>query len=170
MIKFISLVPLSTALVVLVIGTGVGIASALAKEMAVAGYIENAWLEDKSIVVKAKLDTGAENSSIHAPNFRTFKRGRDTWVRFRLAKDNGEAVDIERPVVRTARIRRSGADVDARPVIELDVCVAGVTARVEFNLANRSRMNYPVLIGRSFLAGRILVDSGQKFVGSRKCR
>lgn len=144
-------------------------APCMAAEPVIAGWIENAWLEGSAIKVRAKLDTGAKSSSINAPDRTLFSRGGEDWLRFRLSNIDGASIEIERRIIRHVRIRRAGADTETRPVIALTVCVAGQTAEAEFTVADRTGMDYQILIGRSFLAGTMLVDSGRTYLGSGRC-
>ncbi len=144
-------------------------ANTVRAESKVAGWIENAWLNGAELVLKAKLDTGAKSSSINAPHYETFKRDSQQWVRFQITNSAGQSLDIESRIVRVARIRRSGVKTAERPVITLPLCVAGQRAEAEFTLADRSGMNYQMLIGRTFMANRILVDSSRTYVGSGRC-
>lgn len=142
---------------------------AAASDKAVAGWVEDAWIGSPPIRIKAKLDTGADNSSINAPVYREFEKDGRRFVSFKLINNSGEERDIEKPVERVATVKRSGSASKERPVILLHVCVGGVTSEVEFTMADRSALNYPVLIGRSFLAGKLLVDSGRTFIAPSGC-
>lgn len=134
-----------------------------------AGWIETAWLAGHALALDAKLDTGADTSSINAGSFETFSKDSRQWVRFQLKGRDGETRVIEAPVLRTARIRRAGAGVTERPVILLSVCVAGRSGEAEFTLADRTGMDFAMLIGRGFLAGRLMVDSARTRVGDGAC-
>ncbi len=140
--------------------------------LSVAGWIERVWLQEdgKRVSVRAKLDTGAKSSSINAPQYREFKRGGKTWLSFAVTNNKGQTIEIEAPLLRIARIRRAGVKVRERPVVELGICVGGHHGVTEFTLADRSDLNYPVLIGRRFLKDRILVDSGRSFSASGLCK
>lgn len=137
----------------------------------VAGWVERVFIRAQGewVSLKAKLDTGARTSSLDAPGYRVFDKDGAAWVSFELANGKGEPVAVSVPVTRTVQIRRAGAGVDERPVIELEVCLGGVRGRVEFTLADRSAMTYPVLVGRRFLAGRVLVDPGRTFLAAAVC-
>lgn len=144
----------------------------------VAGYIANASLpglgtgpnSGRSIRLKAKLDTGADTSSINAPNNERFLRNGKPWVRFKIRDGNGIAVTIEKEIIRIVRVKRSETVTSARPVIRLTLCVAGITGETEFTLADRRHLDYQLLIGRKFLQGRILVDSAQKLMHPDSCK
>lgn len=139
--------------------------------LSIAGWIENAWLmqDGKQLSVEAKLDTGAKSSAINAPDYRAFMRNGEKWISFSVTNNKGEGIEVEAPFLRNARIRRAGVPVRERPVIALRVCVGGQNDVTEFTLADRSQLNYQMLIGRSFLKGRILVDSGRSFLASGLC-
>ena len=92
-----------------------------------------------------------------------------TRVSFTLVNNEGQELKIDAPVIRTASIRRAGAELRERPVIRLTLCVAGITADTEFTMADRSDLRYPVLVGRSFLAGKILVDAAHTFQAAARC-
>lgn len=136
-------------------------------EPVTSGWIENAWFGESGIKFKAKLDTGANTSSINAPRYEEFDRDGARWVRFQITNSEGQDHKVESKIMRVAKIRRTGVASVSRPVILLDICIAGQKGTVEFTLADRTGMNYQVLIGRTFLAGRILVDSSRTYLRSR---
>ena len=139
-------------------------------DLAVAGWVEDGWIGTPPIKLKVKLDTGAKTSSIHDAQYREYERDGRPQVSFTLVNNEGKELKIDAPVVRTASIRRAGAELRERPVIRLALCVAGVTAETEFTMADRSDLRYPVLVGRAFLAGKVLVDAARTFQASARCR
>lgn len=163
-----------TSFTLLLLGFG-HVHNAIAKDhvattaLTVAGWIERVYLEDFSATFEAKLDTGAKTSSINAPDFKIFTRNNAQWVKFSIQTKKGETINIERPVTRIAHIRRARVGVFDRPVIKLTLCLAGHRGEAEFTLADRSKMNYPILIGRTFLADRILIDSKATYLRSKTC-
>ncbi len=118
------------------------------------------------ITLRAKLDTGAKTSSLGGHDVEVFQRSGQDWIGFAVA--NGQA-RIERPVVRRVTIRRAGAPDQRRPVVRLLTCFAGATRMTEFTITDRSDMTYPLLLGRRFLAGRVVVDAGAKNLTGGKC-
>lgn len=133
----------------------------------VAGWLEAAVLSPWKIRLPAKLDTGAKTSSIHATGIEKFKRDGRIWVRFKLPKGKlkktGDII-AETPLLREVAIKRHNLDPAIRPVVELAFCIDSHFYRAEFTLADRSKFNYPVLLGRRFLKNNILVDAGQTFI------
>lgn len=128
----------------------------------VTGWLENIVIAPWGFKVRAKLDTGAKTSSIHAGELETFQRGGETWVRFETRdrrRNNGDRYTIERPLLRTAKVKRHGRPSKVRPVIELDFCLNHRLYTAEFTLTDRGGFNYPVLLGRRMLEQGVLVDS-----------
>lgn len=131
------------------------------------GWVEWVRVEPGGQRLKAKLDTGARTSSLSALEIEVQEvaDGPDR-VAFRLEDaDGGPGPRVERPVVRWVRIKRHDARPDRRPVVEMDVCLGALRRTVEVSLADRSKFNYPVLLGRNFLAGAAVVDAGATFTG-----
>ncbi|MBI4206165.1 MAG: ATP-dependent zinc protease [Betaproteobacteria bacterium] len=136
----------------------------------VAGWLERARLSPGDIVLEAKLDSGARTSSLHAVNLRQFERDGKEWVAFDVAGDNGRSVHIERPLVRIARIKSALGTDEARPTVTLGVCIGTVYRVTEVNLVDRDGLSKPLLIGRRFLKGRLLVDLNRRYLLEPTCR
>ncbi|WP_455200588.1 ATP-dependent zinc protease family protein [Kaarinaea lacus] len=135
----------------------------------VSGWIEKVAVIDRAFVLPAKIDTGARNSSIHAENFKIYTKQGTDWVRFTVTTNN-ESRDIDQPIKRYAKIKQKGnRPPRQRPVIVMAVCLGNVRKEVEVNLVDRANFNYPMLVGRSFLAGSFVVDSGEKFLTTPQC-
>ncbi len=142
------------------------------------GWLEKAYLPEYDFALRAKMDTGAKNSSIHATDMEyvtvegTSPRSR---IRFKTIDATGDSRVIEADIVREVRIKKSslGSEVpitEARVEIELEICLAGITKHIRVNLTNRAGMNYRMILGRSALEGDYIVDVSQKFIGGKKCR
>lgn len=115
---------------------------------------------------KGRIDTGAATSSINAVDIERFERDGTKWVRFNLTHDEGEKAEMmEAKIVRIAKIIQSSKpDEDSeRPVVQLHVRIGDVAHLTEFTLTNRLHMQYPVLIGRSFMRDVILVDVSKEY-------
>lgn len=136
----------------------------------VLGFIENVYVGELALGMSAKLDTGADFSSVYAREIRTYKtRDREEWVRFQLVGDDGRTINYNKKIIRTAYIKtKTGGNVE-RPVVTLRVCVNGKSAVTPVNLADRSDFDHPFLIGREFLAPRIIVDSSQTYMAEMPC-
>ncbi len=131
----------------------------------IMGWLETVFLRPLNLRVTAKLDTGAKTSSLHAGNVEHFSRDGDPWVRFEFRADKtADPIRIERPLVRKAVIKERLSRSSTRDVVTLTICKNGRDYETEFTLNDRSSFNYPVLLGRSFLADVALVDSAATFI------
>jgi len=143
-------------------------------EKLVLGWIENIRLLPGRSIMKAKLDSGAKSSAMHAEDIEFFEKDGRDMVRFTVLKDHqdpdSERFIYERPLVRAVNIKLRYTSVrDERPAVRLEFCLAGVRHNAVFSLTNRSDFNYPVLLGREFLKHNILVDSSTSFTHRTRC-
>ncbi|MAV50029.1 MAG: hypothetical protein CME93_03600 [Hyphomonadaceae bacterium] len=93
----------------------------------------------------------------------------DNWVEFRLVGKNGRSIRYDQNVTSFVAIKLKSGGTQRRPVIHLPVCVGGVSGLAEFTLADRNHFDYQVLLGREFLASRIIVDSAATFAATENC-
>ena len=140
----------------------------------IAGWVEKvSILDNQRVETKAKLDTGAKTSSIHAETVERFKKDGDRWVRFVLVlkgtDDETHRVALEKPVERNIRVKDHDDPSSRRPIVELPVCFDGRMHTVDFSLADRSGFIYSVLIGRRFLNDVAVVDAGRTFLTKASC-
>ena len=149
-------------------------AHALAGEPRRMGWLEWSWLEPGHVRLKTKLDTGARTSSLHAEDIETFERDGETWVRFRVPlSDRPEDTNLERdlvlerPVVREILVKDHHHAPAPRYVVEIDLCLGNETRPTQGGLADRSRFNYPLLLGRLGMRGHIMVDPDAKYIAAR---
>jgi len=140
------------------------------KDLLVAGWVENVSLFPGNLKIKAKLDTGARNSSLNAKYIEDFERDGEKWVRFKLKNWKGRTEKFEARVIRTATIKQHETESVSRPVIRLGICLGNIYKEVEVNLQDRSKFNYQMLIGRSYLRKSILVDSSVTFTIQPDCQ
>ena len=121
--------------------------------------------------IKAKIDTGARSSAIHAFNLKRFERDGKGWVRFAIhphqRSGRGEVI-VEAPILEFRRVRSSGGHVTNRPVIVTAVAWGGAKWNVELTLASRDTMGFRMLLGRQAIRGRMVVDPGRSFVGDQR--
>jgi len=91
-------------------------------------------------------------------------------VVFRISNEDGEERILEREIVRYVSIKKRGGGLEVRPVIELDLCLAGIKVSGEVSLADRTRFNYPLLVGRDMLeSGNIAVNPDVDYTASPRC-
>lgn len=135
----------------------VSLPSGLLNAMPIAGWQETVtiYLPSQTIQLHAKLDTGADTSSLHAEDIHLENdHNQQPWVHFRLAQQS-----YRLPLVRFAYIKRHQASAQMRPVVNITWCLHHQRIESEFTLVNRQGFSTPVLLGRAALAQRFLVDS-----------
>jgi hypothetical protein len=118
--------------------------------------------------VKAKVDTGARSSSLHAWDVVEERRDGAAWVRFVVypaQRDGTERIETSAPLVDHRDVRSSNGVVERRPVVRTAVVLAGQTFPIELTLTRRDEMGFRMLLGRSALRRRFLVDPGRSFLG-----
>lgn len=144
----------------------------LEQQTQTVGWIEKARIPGVEKEIKAKLDTGAETTSINAEILEKPDKDSESGGMIKFQFTNGEGIKevFERPIVRWVQIKsREGADI-RRPVVRMKLCVAGRWIEDEVNLADRDDFNYPVLIGRNMLKqGKLVVNSSETFTTDPAC-
>jgi hypothetical protein len=135
----------------------------------VIGAIEWVFMSPPGRHYRARVDSGAETSSLSAKDVVEFERDGDDWVRFVFEHDNSDsAVELELPVTRVVLIRQAAVEqLDRRVVVELDIRLGDRLQRTEFTLTDRSQMTYPVLLGRAFLMDLYVIDVAQSYTHPR---
>lgn len=120
-------------------------------------------------VLKAKLDTGARSSSLHVDTLEEFRRDGDTWLRFALHLGTRQslAVHCEARALDRRTVTDTGGRRTERWFIRSEVQLAGARFSVDINLTDRRHMLFPMLIGRSALNGRFIVDPSRSYTHSR---
>lgn len=148
--------------------------SALAETPTSYGWIEKGLILPTGVAVKMKLDTGALTSSLDARSITRFKRDGKPWVRFMLVvtdADSGKLVKqpFELRVERSVTVRGAGG-MEQRPTVTMSICLGDKVYEEWFTLRDRSKMIYPVLLGRRLLAELGPVDSSRTFTVQPACR
>lgn len=134
------------------------------------------WLalpELKIPAIKAKIDTGARTSALHVTFTERFAQDGEERVRFGVQPlHSTAAIEIvcEAPLVDERVITNSGGQRERRYVIETLLGFQGRTWPAEVTLTNRETMKFRMLLGRTALAGRFLVDPEASFLGGRELR
>lgn len=138
------------------------------------GWREWVGLPDLGIkIVKAKVDTGARSSSLHAYDIKEFERSGKPWVRFKVhpqQRKTEQVVQTEAEILEFRSVRSSSGKAARRPVILTNVVLLGMTWEVELTLANRDEMGFRMLLGREAIRGRFMVDSGSSYYSGKPAR
>lgn len=140
------------------------------RSLSIIGRNEHVAISQADMLMQAKVDTGADSTSIDARLIERFERDDEAWVRFEVRTNNDEVVTFEREIVDTVRIIGAGDDAQERLVVDIDLCVGDVHRTVEVNLADRTGLEYRLLLGRGFLErGGFLVNVAQEFSHDPRC-
>ena len=114
--------------------------------------------------VKARVDSGAKTSSLHAFNIHAFKRSGQPWVSFDIhpvQQNRKISVRCESPIIDRRVIKSTNGAAEKRYVIQTPVKLGEKIWEIELTLTNRDSMGYRMLLGREAMNGRILVDPSQ---------
>jgi hypothetical protein len=135
-----------------------------ASDKQIVGWVENVSILPDNLTLKAKVDTGADNSSITARNITAVHRDGRRFLQFDVENGKGGTVRLEREQVGIDFIRRHHGNAEERPLVILEICLGKHCRNTLVNLADRSRHKYPLLLGRSFLLDRTLVNPSAKHI------
>lgn len=120
--------------------------------------------------IKAKVDTGARTSALHAFEVIELSRDGAPWVRFGVHPEQHNTereIWCETPMFDKRLVRDSGGHEQERPVIKTPVCLGGKRWEIEMTLTNRDNMGFRVLLGRTAIRRRFLVDAGKSYMLGR---
>ena len=118
--------------------------------------------------LRAKIDTGASTSTLHATEIEPFEREGEKWVRF--TAHLGTIVQLrhrrcEAPLVAMKTIKSSTGHVQIRYVIRTTLALGDRVQEVEFTLTCRKTMRYRLLLGsKALVDGQLVVNPGLKYV------
>lgn len=141
----------------------------IAKEKRQVGWVENVRVFPGELQFKAKIDTGAYNSSVNARNIEEFEREGESWVRFDIVNKNNMSSTIELPLIREVTIKRHFGEKQKRYAVMLGVCLGKTYKETQVSLVDREGFLYAMLIGRNFLRGDFVIDPSSSFTTSPGC-
>jgi hypothetical protein len=148
------------------------IASSQTKQLSVIGWREIIALPKLGISqIKAKIDTGARSSALHAFQVEKFQLHGKSMLRFQIhpyQRDNKHIVVAEAELLEYREIRNSGGHAQLRPVILTEVKLGDKQWQIELTLTNRDVMGFRMLLGREAVRHRFLVDAGKSFLQSHR--
>ena len=136
----------------------------------ILGWVEHVRVGKSRLELTAKLDTGADTSSLDASKIRRF-RGKDgnRWVEFRVEDQTGRRIRFKKPLVRTAYIKEHKGPSQKRSVVLMEVCLGEYLQEIEVTLVDRSDFAYPVLLGRNALEGLAVIDPAMSLTKEPRC-
>jgi hypothetical protein len=134
------------------------------------GWREWCDLPDLGVnAVKAKVDTGARTSSLHAFAVEEVDRDGEPWVRFEVhpvQRSRERAAVVEAPLVEHRSVRPSTGAPELRPVIRTTLSLREHAWPIEITLTDRDVMGFRMLLGRHAVRQRFVVDPGRSYVQS----
>lgn len=142
-----------------------------AEKRQIFGWKEWVKVGTKADTMRAKLDSGARTSSLHAENVEEFERDGRKWVRFSMKhpnKKDTKSILVKAPVQRVARVKNTDGTIERRYVVELGFTVGDRQLREEFTLNDRTGLTCPILIGRNALRHLGYVDCSRVDLVTKK--
>jgi len=134
-------------------------------ERIIVGSSEWVAIPSMSIpAIKAKVDSGAKTSSLHASNIEQFTRNNEKWLSFEvlpIQNNRSTKVICEAKLVDRRYVKSSNGEKEKRPVVRVVMEVGGLAFEAEVTLTNRDTMGYRMLLGREAMHGRMLVDPSE---------
>jgi hypothetical protein len=134
-----------------------------AEEKIIIGTIEEVVLLPWGVRLPARIDTGAAKTSLDAREL-TYE---DDMVQFRLPQKYG-GVHFRLPVIDWKHVR-TPEGLERRPIVELEICLGSRRIRTEVNLADRSMVKYPLILGRNLLKEDYVVDVKRRRTAPPNC-
>lgn len=117
--------------------------------------------------IKAKVDTGARTSALHAEDIHYVKRGKKRFVHFLIfpkQRVKKRGIKASAPLLDERRVRSSNGKEEVRPVIETTLELHGESWPIELTLTRRDLMGFRLLLGRQALRNHVLIDPAKSFL------
>ncbi|MCO8121647.1 ATP-dependent zinc protease [Stieleria sp. TO1_6] len=118
--------------------------------------------------IKAKIDTGARSSSLHAFDIEPFQHHGHEWVRFKVLpvqRKEKRVIEAKAKVFDNRSVRSSSGESQIRPVIKTSLQMLGHVFDIELTLADRNQMGFRMLLGREAFRRRFFIDPGKSYLG-----
>lgn len=134
---------------------------------ATIGWREWACLPDLEIAhIKMKVDTGARTSALHAHSMQRYTEAGAPWARLEIRphQEHNETVTAHMPVIDERNVRDSGGHVERRIVIETRLQLGSYIWPIELTVTNRDSMRFRMLLGRTAMENRFVVDPAQSYL------
>jgi hypothetical protein len=134
----------------------------------ILGWREWVALPDLKLAgIKAKVDTGARSSALHAFSIEPYRKGGQRWVMFAIhpiQNCSDESIECHAPVKDRRIVMDSGGHKQRRYVIETKMVLGQTVLSAEMTLTNRDSMIFRMLLGRTALDTRFIVSSGESYL------
>jgi len=126
----------------------------------VIGRVEWVTVSSQNIRMRARVDSGAASSSIHAHNITEKDVDGKTYVQFETIDEKNKTYLLFKEVVKKIKIR-SASGLESRYVVPMKVILGAKEHKINVNLIDRDHMTYKFLIGRNLLMGKYIIDVSQ---------
>ena len=138
----------------------------LAKGPREIGWREYVGLPDLGIAsMRAKIDTGARTSALHATGVEGFERDGNPWVRFAVPLGRKKQLQCEAPITHQRHIKNTGGSSEERPIIETTFVLGRRHWLIEVSLTNRDNMEFDLIVGRTAIRRhRMIVNPSRSFL------
>jgi hypothetical protein len=134
----------------------------------VCGWREWVTLSELGVdKIKAKVDTGARTSALHAWHIHEVERNGEPWARFCVHPNQRTMIGevwCEAPIVDQRKVRNSGGKAEHRYVVETELKLGADAWPIELTLTSRDDMGFRMLLGRTAIRRKLLVDPGRSYL------
>ncbi len=117
--------------------------------------------------IKARVDSGAKTSALHAENIKKFSKKDQDWISFEISplQNNSKSIiKCEAQLIDMRIVKSSTGTKEKRYVIKTELRLNSVSWTIELTLTNRDSMGYRMLLGREAMIGKLIVDPEKKFI------
>ena len=118
--------------------------------------------------IKAKIDTGAKTSALHAENIEYISIKGKKYVKFVVETEEGKNIFIRSPLIEERVIKSSTGHKTKRPVVKTKIQMGKEIFEIEITLINRDLMGFKMLIGRDALLGNYLINPTKSYLLGKK--
>lgn len=123
--------------------------------------------------IKAKIDTGARTSALHAYALKTKSVGDETIAYFEIhpiQRSAAKPVAVEAPIAGWRSVTSSNGVSESRPLIITPITIGDLTWEIELTLTRRDEMGFRLLLGRQAVRRKFLIDAGRSFLSTRSTK
>ncbi|MGY9002897.1 MAG: ATP-dependent zinc protease family protein [Rhodospirillales bacterium] len=142
---------------------------ATAKEPVKIGAVEKVLLTEYGVTVDARIDTGAETSSLDARTIRVLGKKNRKHVTATIYLGNGQRRKINTRVIRISKVKHLSFLSEERPVIMVALCLGQRYRLIEVTLTNRKEKNYRMSLGQSALGNGYALDMTKQNLTKPQC-
>ena len=142
------------------------------KPLTLLGWREWISLPDLGVdKISAKIDTGANTSSLYATHIKVIEKNGKEYALFRITygkPGHRKFSTAQAPLVGFRKVKSSSGETEERPVINTSICIMGQCWKSEITLTSRQSMQFPMLLGRACLRRRFVVDPSRAYLSAKQ--